>query len=317
MRIQRCVLVLTTLLSTPALFASQRTFVSAEIGVDTNPCTRVAPCRSFTAALAVTDSDGEVIAVDSGGYGPATIAQAVSITAPRGVQAGVTATSGNAITINTLSSANVLLKNLSLTGAGATYGVNVQTVGSLVIDGCTTADFSLRGISFLTSNSGARLLVIDSVVRRSFDAGIVIGSTNGRAMLDAVSIVDCSIGVDVVGTDVMIRNSIVAGANTSGFTAAPFARLVIANSIARGNAIGFEAYSSGVLVMSNCTAVDNYLYGVEARQTNTIIDIAGSTIAMNATGIAMSGGGTVNSRGNNTLESNTTDGAFSALFAAQ
>ena len=96
-------------------------------------------------------------------------------------------------------------------------------------------------------------------------------------MLDKVSILDCSIGVDVVGTDVIIQNSLVAGANTSGFTAAPFARLVIANSIARGNAVGFEAYTGGLMVLHNCTAVDNYGSGVEARQTNTIIDIAGSS----------------------------------------
>jgi hypothetical protein len=91
---------------------------------------------------------------------------------------------------------------------------------------------------------------------------------------------------------------------------------VISNSIARGNAVGFEGYNNGLMVLNNCTAVDNYGSGVEARQS-AVIHIAGSTIAMNATGITVSDSAAVNSRGNNTLERNTTDGAFSALFAAQ
>jgi hypothetical protein len=39
-------------------------------GNDVNPCTTVSPCRSFVAAVAATNAGGEVIAIDSGGYGP-------------------------------------------------------------------------------------------------------------------------------------------------------------------------------------------------------------------------------------------------------
>src|SRR5437667_6512142 len=80
--------------------AAQRTFVSAATGSDANTCTRSLPCRSFAAALQFTDPDGEVIVVDSGGYGPVTITQAVSLISPEGVHAGITAASGNAITLN-------------------------------------------------------------------------------------------------------------------------------------------------------------------------------------------------------------------------
>src|SRR5947209_20205984 len=71
---------------------AQRTFVSAN-GNDANLCTRTFPCRSFAAAVALTNSDGEVIVLDSGGYGPVTITQAVSLISPEGVYAGITAVS--------------------------------------------------------------------------------------------------------------------------------------------------------------------------------------------------------------------------------
>jgi hypothetical protein len=65
---------LAILLCASPLFAAQRTFV-ASYGLDTNPCTHDQPCRAFTAALAVTSAGGEVVALDSAGYGTATIAQ--------------------------------------------------------------------------------------------------------------------------------------------------------------------------------------------------------------------------------------------------
>src|SRR3982750_4378097 len=79
--------------------ASNRTFV-ASTGLDTNPCSRTAPCRSFGSAVALTSSGGTVLVLDSAGYGPVTIAQSVAIIAPPGVYAGVTATGGNAIIIS-------------------------------------------------------------------------------------------------------------------------------------------------------------------------------------------------------------------------
>src|SRR6266571_6657569 len=79
---------------------AQRTFVSAATGNDANPCTRTAPCRNFAAAIAQTQSGGEVVVLDSGGYGTVTITQAVSLVAPAGVYAGISVFSGTGITVN-------------------------------------------------------------------------------------------------------------------------------------------------------------------------------------------------------------------------
>src|SRR5207245_10467764 len=50
------------------LAGAARTFVSTINGSDMNPCTHDLPCRSFAAAIPQTTLEGEVIALDSGGY---------------------------------------------------------------------------------------------------------------------------------------------------------------------------------------------------------------------------------------------------------
>src|SRR5713226_2263054 len=81
----------------PSAYSAPRTFVSSA-GLDTNPCTLAAPCRSFTAALAQTSQAGSIIALDTAAYGAVTIGQSVSLLAPDGVYAGISApASGSAI----------------------------------------------------------------------------------------------------------------------------------------------------------------------------------------------------------------------------
>ena len=76
-----------------AAAAIQRTFVSGS-GLDSNACSLAAPCRGFAAALAQTLPGGEVVVLDSAGYGPVTISQAVTLVAPSGVYAGISVFSG-------------------------------------------------------------------------------------------------------------------------------------------------------------------------------------------------------------------------------
>lgn len=63
--------------------AVQRAHVSASAGSDTNAatgCTATAPCRFFQPAMSVVDNNGEVIALDSGGYGAGNADTVVSVT---------------------------------------------------------------------------------------------------------------------------------------------------------------------------------------------------------------------------------------------
>src|SRR5215471_14335444 len=74
----------------------QRSFVSGS-GNDANPCSLIAPCRTFGQAISQTNAGGEVAVLDSAGYGAFTITQAVSIISPPGVYAGISVFSGNGV----------------------------------------------------------------------------------------------------------------------------------------------------------------------------------------------------------------------------
>ena len=68
----------TFVVCTGALAQNTRTAVSVS-GNDMNSCTVPSPCRTFAKAITVTNSGGEIIALDSGGYGPFTIDRAVTV----------------------------------------------------------------------------------------------------------------------------------------------------------------------------------------------------------------------------------------------
>src|ERR1035438_9219423 len=121
--------ILSLLLTVSAQAQNNRSFV-ATTGDDGNNCSASAYCRTFTRALAVTNSGGEIVVVDSGGYGPATITQPVVITAI-GVDASITAESGNALTINTTGNVTITGLNLYGSGVGSNVGIAVEQVGFL------------------------------------------------------------------------------------------------------------------------------------------------------------------------------------------
>src|SRR5262245_59704 len=74
-----------------------RVFVAAQ-GLDSNPCSFALPCRTFQHAHDVVAPGGEIDVLDPAGYGAVTINKAISVEG-HGF-AGITVTSGNAITIN-------------------------------------------------------------------------------------------------------------------------------------------------------------------------------------------------------------------------
>ena len=81
-----CLLTMNSIESVTAMFSSSggggpssQTFVSATLGSDSNPCTRMSPCLTFAAALAQTNAGGEIDVLDPGDFGPVTITKSISI----------------------------------------------------------------------------------------------------------------------------------------------------------------------------------------------------------------------------------------------
>ena len=169
--------------ATLAQATAQRTFVSTG-GVDNPACSLVAPCRAFGAAITAVPPGGEVIALESGGYGPVTITKSVSIIAPAGIYAGISVLSGDGVTVNA-PGATVVLRGLSISAqGGGRYGIFLQAAGRLRIENCVVSGLGSDGINVTGAN--AELIVLDTIVRDTGGTGIGVGADLPSISLDHV-----------------------------------------------------------------------------------------------------------------------------------
>src|ERR1022692_2635694 len=174
---------LVALFLTPSAQAvlANRVFVSARSGNDANPCNNIlTPCQTFAGAVLQLNPGGDAIVLDSGGYGPVTITQGVTIEAAAGVTAFIHPPSGVAITVNA-GSATVTLRGLVL-NAGTNSGITVNSVGILNVENCLITGFTYYGIDMLSGGLlnvkgtditacfiGIYLLNLTGVVQASID----------------------------------------------------------------------------------------------------------------------------------------------------
>ena len=174
-------LVVSIVSSVDAAATAQRTFV-ASTGNDAAPCSLAQPCRGFARAITQTNAGGEVIVLDSAGYGPVTITKGVSIIAPTGIYAGITVFSGDGVTVNA-PGGTVVLHGLSINGQGGANGVNLLDASRLRIESCVISKMGVDGV--MHSASGGALVIIDTVVRDNGASGIG-GDSNATVVLDHV-----------------------------------------------------------------------------------------------------------------------------------
>jgi hypothetical protein len=156
---------------------AQRTFV-ASYGLTTNTafnCSIAKPCRAFDDALSVTSDKGEVIVLDSAGYGPVTISKSVSITAPTGVYAGISVVSsgGSGITIAG-SDIEVTLRGLTINGLGGWYGIVFSNGRRLIVERCTVTNMGFSGISLATP-SASDVTLSNVRIEAAFNTGVYVG----------------------------------------------------------------------------------------------------------------------------------------------
>jgi hypothetical protein len=278
----------------------QRTFVSAQTGNDANTvnnCSLAQPCRNFNAAIGVVNAGGEVVALDSGGYGPTTISKSVTLTSPAGVYAAVTALAAgsNAILVNATSTDTVVLRGLTLTGLGGQIGINATSVGNLHIEGCIISGFTGDGILINLSADGSHIFIKDTIIRNNNSNGFEITTTTGvvRASID-----NCRFE----------RNLL------NGFLAYANSRVTINRTVASGNTgAGFYALDNvgstiAELNCEECVSLNNgngFLVGAIAASAATI-RVAYSTATNNTSfGFNQSGTGVFESLGNNLVRGNS------------
>jgi hypothetical protein len=303
-------------LSISVAVAAQRTFV-ASAGNDANPCSLVLPCRSFGAAISQTAPGGEVIVLDSGGYGPVVITQAVSIVAPAGVYAGVSVLSGTGIVVNA-GSGSVVLSGLTITGLGGTTGIDYQSGAALWLERVSASGFSTDTSYGLHASVSvpAKLVIRDSVFSGNFwgaaIAGVSIAVDVERTQFSQ-NYYGAVFGDNVSG---VVSQSSFNGNGASGAYVQPLlsggvAVLTMRNSVFSANA------GHGIVVGHplNPSLVHVQIIGCEISENDIGIYngaagfayVSDTNVTRNQTGV--NGGGTFQ---DNRLYLNVDDGSFSA-----
>ncbi|MEO8675819.1 MAG: hypothetical protein ABI569_09580 [Casimicrobiaceae bacterium] len=262
-----------------------RTAVSV-IGNDVNNCAVVTPCRSFARAVSQTIPGGEVVALDSAGFGPFIADRSITVQAAPGVYAGITASAGSAVEIAAGASDKIVLRGLTINGLGtASAGIAFIGGGAEVqVENCLITGFVNWGIL-----SYFAIRVQDTIVRES-DIGIQIDNAGAA--------------VNATLERVQVQNSA-----TFAVFSWRNARVAVRDSVATLSGVGFRAADSGVLNIENSLATENttgvsaatlFSGGGTVRISNTMV------VNNSSTGVDV-GTGTVETWTNNRIRGNATN----------
>jgi hypothetical protein len=202
------------------------------------------PCRTFQQAFNTMRVNGEIDVLDAGGYGPLNITGGgISIQA-HGF-AGITAASGDAITIAVTTSDPVTLNGLLIEGAGTgNFGINILQGPSVQILNCVVRHFQ-TGIVGNTSTNGSNLLVEDTVAS---DNGVGISlnpfNSNTQTMLNRITASNNYDGVVIASGVATIANSVMSNNSHIGLYSVYIVNAGgttwLSKSVISGNPIGIS-----------------------------------------------------------------------------
>jgi hypothetical protein len=280
-------------MGTPAE-AVQRAFV-ASYGSDANVatlCGLANPCRSFATAVTVVDPNGEVLALDSIGYGTVTLTQSISLVAAPGVYAGVSVSSGNGVTIAT-PGISVTLRGLTINGIGGTNGVSMTDGAKLSIENCVISNFAAGGIG-VSVITGAAVRIIDSLIRDG-STGVYIKGGATATISGSKIVGNSSVGINVEGfpgsttTIAAISDTVVAnnffGIQTAAFASIPaVAKAFVTRSTVSNNTIGVNVNGSvgtSVITISNSMVTGNTSSGLQQSNSGMMESLGNNTVRQN------------------------------------
>jgi hypothetical protein len=269
-----------------------RAFVSIS-GVDNASCSTTSPCRTFGAALAALAPAGEIVVQTSGGYGPFTITQSVTIDAA-GVNASITAGTGvDACTINA-AGARVVLRGISFHGGNAGHdAINATSVSSLYVEHCSITEFNNDGIDM---QSGGNLFITGTDFR-ACDFGVDL-ETSSEAAANLVAhdcrFAECCWGINLETNGSSVASAMVSNCDVSLCTSSGFqivsrltgaVTMTCTNCRAINNEIGFFANADGLaaatILLTNCIATQNGAGVITSSTMSALGSVTGTSPGSN------------------------------------
>lgn len=273
--------------------AAPRTFVSGT-GSDGNPCTTTAPCRSYQHAHDLTNPGGEIVTLDSAGYGNLVINRAITISST-GVEGSITTGSGAiGITISAGVGDTVKLRGLTLIGGGAgTAGIVVNSAKSVLIQNCSIVGYAGDGITYSAGGPG-NLNIFNSEIEANGGNGITLLPAGSGAVTLYVN------NSHTLGNTVGV---LLDGHSSTGSVSAQL------SMGAQHNQTGIRATSAvgAAPVTAQITATrvfDNSVAGV-VSDGNATIYLDRTQVSANAIGLQQSNGGTFDTYKDNEVNGNT------------
>ena len=295
---------------------AQRTFVSST-GADTNECNLTAPCRSFATAIAVTDFGGEVVVLDSAGYGPVILTQSVSLIAPPGVYAGISVFAPDAgVVVNAGASDKVVLRGLSITGQGGMNGIVVASAAEVSIENCVISRMTGSGIFIYPVLVSPSIQIRNTSVRSNGEMGLwMVAGTPTVLVVDSEFVLNGYTpllggpkpGININGGTLNAQRIVVASNAQIGIAAAPDVGLTvvatISDSMIAGNSAGVLVASpladggTASLTLVRSTVARNVVDGLIADGPFAVMAIS---LAVSDSMVTENGGAGINANGGTT-----------------
>lgn len=302
--------------SSPAFSQATRTWVSG-VGDDVNPCSRTAPCKTFAGAISKTLAGGEINCLDPGGFGAVTITKSITIdcTGTLGsiLNSGTTGVIVNDSATASPNTIDVILRGISIDGAGTTAGINgvrLFSGRSLVLQDVFIQN-QKGGNGILAEPGGTAKLYADNITVTGGAGGIRFQPRGSTGILRAVL------------RNVRSENNSAAGLrmDSSGNSSTIGSVALIDRSSFSGNSDGIVISTIGgtqsIAMVTDTLVAANGNAGLSATDVSARMRVANSTITSNGTGIVIGTNGVINSYGDNRLVVNTVDGAFTSPVIPQ
>ena len=275
-----------------------RTWVSG-VGNDANPCSRTAPCRTYSGAFINTAVNGEINCLDPGSYGSVTITKSITIDC-HDVFAGTihNATQGTLINFDLFAGTDtrksVRLRNLNYQGFNTgTRGIrifsSVAVAGSEVhIEDCLIdGSFGSPGRGIEDNRTGGgRLFISNTTIRNLGGTAISHAPNSGSARsditIDNVRIYNCLFGIAASsGARMVVTNSVISGCTSAAlFAEGPLAASDMHASYLtlNNNATALQQSAGGIIRIGNSQIANSTANGT----VGSVLSYGNNRVAGNA-----------------------------------
>ena len=275
-------------------------------------CTKTAPCTFMGDAIDAAGDGGEVICLDKGAYGnPATITHSVTISCGDGLWE----TSGNGFGVNAPAGSRVDIEGLIIDCRGDSGSAFIfagsGTLSLLHVRIGNTVGPNSNGLLFQPTGAG-KLVVRDSVFYKSGASG-----TGGGIVIRPQGAGTAQVTLEQVTVHGNVFGIAVDGSTSTGGINMTVADSVLANNVNDGLVATTSSGQAPVGVYVKNTKSINNAFGIRSLGSNVTVRVDGSSVMGNGTGLSFSGGGILATYGNNAVNANAVNGAFSGSIPLQ